>query len=162
MNVILLSGKICSGKTTYAKSLVKQGNTVYLGTDEIMLKLFPRHMENHDEICARVTEYLKVKAVEIAKAGATVIFDGAGWQRAARQETKTYFEGNGIPCELHYVDVQNEKWQQFIENRNREVENKFSDAYYIDDGLLQKCLAAFEPPQPDEVDVHVLDGVVKR
>ena len=135
---------------------------MYLGTDELMLKLFPRFYENYDEAVGKVIEYLKEKAVEICKAGANVVFDGAGWQCSDRQAMKNFFKGLGIPCELHYIDISNNKWQKFIANRNREVKNEKCSAYYIDDGLLQKCLRLFEPPNPAEVDVYVLDGIVKE
>ena len=49
--VILICGKICCGKTTYAKKLVKEQNTVLLSCDEITLALFGQYIgEKHDEI----------------------------------------------------------------------------------------------------------------
>lgn len=38
--VILICGKICSGKSTYAEQLRVQNNAVVLSTDEITLALF--------------------------------------------------------------------------------------------------------------------------
>ena len=37
---ILICGKICSGKSTYAARLKKETNAVLLSVDEIMLDLF--------------------------------------------------------------------------------------------------------------------------
>ena len=39
-NVFLICGKICSGKSTYAKKLAKTHNAVILSVDEIMLAIF--------------------------------------------------------------------------------------------------------------------------
>ena len=38
--VILICGKICGGKTTYAKSLIKANSAVLLSTDEITVALY--------------------------------------------------------------------------------------------------------------------------
>ncbi|MDR0818907.1 MAG: ATP-binding protein [Oscillospiraceae bacterium] len=38
--VILLRGKICGGKTTYAHKLMTQINAALLSADEIMLAMF--------------------------------------------------------------------------------------------------------------------------
>ena len=47
--VILICGKICSGKTTYAKSLIKEKSAVLLSVDEITIILFgPNGGKGHD------------------------------------------------------------------------------------------------------------------
>ena len=47
--VIMTCGKICCGKTTYARCLQAAGNAVILSIDEITLSLFPEGAgEMHD------------------------------------------------------------------------------------------------------------------
>ena len=41
--VIMLCGKICSGKSTYANSISKQEKAVILSVDEITLALFGQY-----------------------------------------------------------------------------------------------------------------------
>lgn len=50
---ILLCGRICAGKTTYAKRLGKTRGAVCLSCDELMLALFGQQLgDRHDEIVA--------------------------------------------------------------------------------------------------------------
>lgn len=42
--VIMVCGKICSGKSTYAECLRKKNNAVLLSIDEIMLAMFGQHV----------------------------------------------------------------------------------------------------------------------
>ncbi|MDE6745031.1 MAG: ATP-binding protein, partial [Oscillospiraceae bacterium] len=56
--VILICGKICSGKSFYAERLRKEHGAVMLSVDEITLSLFGQHIgEKHDEICERTQKY---------------------------------------------------------------------------------------------------------
>lgn len=78
--VILICGKICSGKTTYAKNIMDKTNAVILSVDEITLALFGQHLgEKHDEITEKTEKYLLKKAVEIISIGVNVIFDWGFW-----------------------------------------------------------------------------------
>jgi len=52
--VILICGKICSGKTTYAKNIMEKNKAVLLSVDEITLTLFGQHLgSEHDEIAKK-------------------------------------------------------------------------------------------------------------
>jgi len=41
--VIMTCGKICSGKSTYAKQICIENHAVILSVDEIMLSIFGQH-----------------------------------------------------------------------------------------------------------------------
>ena len=52
--VIMTCGKICCGKSTYARRLQAAGNAVILSIDEITLSLFPEGAgEMHDTYARR-------------------------------------------------------------------------------------------------------------
>ena len=61
--VYLICGKICSGKSYYAKALKEKYNAVILSTDE---------------------------ATEICKAGANVILDWGFWTKENRSDISAY------------------------------------------------------------------------
>lgn len=74
--IILICGKICSGKTYYARRLREAKNAVILSTDEATYDLTQNEQgPSYDAFAARVNRYLRKKAVEIARAGANVILD---------------------------------------------------------------------------------------
>lgn len=57
--VHLLCGKVCSGKSHYAKSLAAELGAITLSMDELMLSLFDERLgANHDLVAARSKAYL--------------------------------------------------------------------------------------------------------
>lgn len=153
--VYLICGKICSGKTYYAKSLKEKCNAVILSTDEVTYDLINNEQGDFYNIFAqRVNNYLKKKAVEICKAGANVILDWGFWTKENRNDISVYLKSHDICYEWHYIDVEDDTWNRNIEERNRRIEegNGGSD-FYVDEGLLNKLLSMFEVPDKNEIDV---------
>lgn len=154
--VILICGKICVGKTTYAEKLRGEGNAVLLSVDEIMLAVFGQYAgERHDEYVRNVQQYIFDKSLEILEAGADVLLDCGFWTKAHRDYSKEFYKQRGILCELHLIDISDEEWRRRIEKRNGEVSAGDKNAYFVDENLLKKVEGGYEPPAPDEVDVWV-------
>jgi len=152
--VILICGKICSGKTTYAKNIMDKTNAVILSVDEITLALFGQHLgEKHDEITEKTEKYLLKKAVEIISIGVNVIFDWGFWTHKKREFITDYFKGLNINIEWHYVDVDKETWYKNVQKRNKDIENNIEDAYFIDDNLAEKFWNIFEEPKKEEINI---------
>lgn len=153
--VILICGKICSGKSYYANQLKNKENAVILGTDEVTYYLFENNLgDKHDEMGIRINRYLMKKAVEIVKAGCNVILDWGFWTRHQRKEITEYFDANNIKVEWHFVDVDDETYQKNIDERNKKVLNGQSGSdFYVDEGLLNKVLTLFEKPDKSEIDI---------
>lgn len=104
--VFLICGKICSGKSYYAKTLKDKYNAVILSTDEVTFDLIRNEQgEFYNVFAERVNLYLRKKAVEICKVGANVILDWGFWTRNDRQSISDYFKSQGIAYEWHYLDV---------------------------------------------------------
>ena len=154
--VILICGKICSGKSTYAEQLRIQNNAVLLSTDEITLALFGQHCgDKHDDYVERTQNYLFNKSLELIEVGINVILDWGFWSREGRRRLTDFYDSLNIPCEWHYIDVDDQTWYKNILERNSRVLNDNSGSdYYLDEGLLCKCLSLWEAPTEDEIDVR--------
>ncbi len=153
--IICICGKIASGKSYYAKSLKEKENAVILGTDEATYDLIKNEQGDFYPIFAkRVNRYLRKKAIEIVKAGATVILDWGFWTARERAEISAYFQSQKVAYEWHYIEIDAKSWRQNIEERNKRIEqgNGGSD-FYVDEGLIKKLLSKFEEPQKEEMDV---------
>ena len=151
--VIMTCGKICSGKSTYAKKLQKENKAVILSIDELMLALFGGDAgEKHDEYVERIKGYLYQKSLEIVAAGTDVILDWGFWMKKERDFARSFYVENGIANEFHYIGVDDNEWRRRIDKRNRDILAGKSDAYYIDEGLAAKFTAIFEKPDPSEMD----------
>ena len=155
--VMAICGKICSGKSYYAKQIKEKENAVILSIDEATYDLIDNEQgELYDVFAERVNKYLMKKAVEIVKVGCNVILDWGFWTKAARQETTKYFNQFGIDVEWHYVDIEQSRWKQLIEERNNKIKNGNGGSdFYVDEGLIEKLLSKFEEPTRDEMDIWI-------
>ena len=153
--IIAICGKICCGKTYYANQIREKESAVILSCDELTKDLFDNDLgENHDAMALRIWYYFKKKSVELVNAGCTVILDWGFWSLKDRKSMTEFYREKNIPCEWHYIDVDDETWYRNIEERNRKVlENNGGSDYYLDEGLMNKLLSKWEEPSHDEIDV---------
>ena len=152
--VYLICGKICSGKSTYAEQLRIQNNAVLLSTDEITLALFGQHCgDKHDDYVERTHSYLFNKSLELIEVGINVILDWGFWMKEERDYAREFYNSRNIECEFHYIDISDETWKARLKKRNSAILTEETTAYYVDDGLAQKCASIFEMPNADEIDV---------
>lgn len=157
--VIFICGKICCGKSTYAEKLRVKNKAVILSIDEIMLNIFGQYAgEKHDEYAARTEKYLLGKSLELVDGGINVVLDWGSWTKAKRSEIRDFFTSRGIDFELHCIDITDEVWKERIDKRNGVVSEENNDAYYVDENLIAKFKAAYEPLCEDEIDVLVKSG----
>lgn len=161
--VIMVCGKICSGKSTYAEHLRKQNNAVLLSIDEIMLSMFGQYVgEMHDEYVARTEKYLFGKSLEIIDSGIDVILDWGVWTKSERAEARDFYKSRGIAFELHYIDISDAVWRERIAKRNKLISEGSLDAYYVDENLAAKFGTIFEPPTDKEIDRRVLTYEIRK
>lgn len=153
--VILVCGKICSGKSYYSKLIKDSLNAVIISPDEATYELINNEQgEFYNIFSERLGKYLTKKVGEIAQAGANVIFERGLWTKEDREKTVKYYRARNIECEIHYVSVDDETWKKNIAERNKRVEdgNGGSD-FYLDEGLMKKLESFWEEPTEDEIDV---------
>ncbi|MDO4862927.1 MAG: ATP-binding protein [Ruminococcus sp.] len=154
--VIMLCGRLCSGKSTYAERLRGELGAVVLSVDELMIALLGRETgDMHDEYVRRAKSYLFGKAADIAGAGADVVLDQGFWSRSERNEARAFFASRGVDRELRYLRISDDEWARRIDKRNAEVAAGRSDAYFVDDGLRAKFISMFEEPDEREADVTI-------
>jgi len=140
--IIAVCGKVCSGKTYYAQKLKEKENAILLSCDEITAALFNNDLgTNHDEITAKIQNYLKIKSAELVKIGCTVILDWGFWTFESRHCLTEYYRLQNIPCQWHYIDVDEQTWRKNIEERNSRILNGNGGSdYFMDEDLMNKLL----------------------
>lgn len=153
--VIIVCGKICSGKSYYSNSIKDSLNAVIISPDEATYELINNEQgEFYNVFSERLNKYLTKKVGEIAQAGANVIFERGLWSKEDRKNIREYYKNKGIECEIHYVCVDDDTWKQnIIERNNRIDEGKGGSDFYLDEGLLKKLKSKWEEPNKEEIDV---------
>ena len=154
--VILICGKICCGKTTYAQKMCAENNAVLLSVDEITLALFGQHCgDKHDEYVERTEKYLLNKSLELIQKNINVVLDWGFWTKAERESVKEFYKSRDIKCELRYLEISDEIWMQRLEKRNNAVLKKEASAYFMEYNMAEKFSSMFEKPTEDEIDAII-------
>ena len=153
--VILVCGKICSGKSYYSRQIKEQLNAVIISPDEATYELINNEQgEFYNIFSERLNKYLTRKAGEIAKAGANVIFERGLWSREERKLIRDYYKEKNVECEIHYVYIDDETWKRNIKKRNKKVlDGNGGSDFYLNEGLMKKLESKWEEPTEEEYDV---------
>ena len=153
--IILLCGKICSGKTFYANQIKDKENAIVLSVDELTFYMFDNKKgENYIDLTRRAINYFKEKSLDIVNKGVNVILDIGLWNSNQRAEIKRFFDEKGVYIELHYIYVDDESWEKNIKERNRRIDKGDKEMdFYVTETLKEKMLKFWEEPAEDEVDV---------
>ena len=155
-SVIMTCGRICCGKSTYARRLRDERGGVILSIDDLMLALFPEGAgEMHDTYVRRTEAYLLEQSLQILESGADVILDWGLWTRAQRERLRAFYTGHGVEYEIHYLRISPEEWERRIRKRNARQNEEEPPAYFVDEGLLRKVESLFEEPSDTEIDVLI-------
>ena len=149
MKIILLIGRLCCGKTTYAQSLP---GTLLLSSDELMQTMFPDGAgTEHDQYARRSHAYLFHLARQSARAGVTPVLDFGFWTPAMRRHAIEALEG--FELDWRWLTISEEEWARRIARRNAAIQagqGRPSD-YFVDEGLLQKARSLFVDPTEEEL-----------
>ncbi len=149
--IYLFCGKICSGKTYYAKKLAAEKQAMILSCDELMLSVLPEDLGDEYGIYSeKCKSYLHKMAVEMVKAGCNVILDWGFWYQREREEISEFYKSHNVAFEWYYIDTSEEKRRENIRKRNDEVVKEENQSYFVDEGLFEKCNTLFEVPDEEE------------
>ena len=157
--VILICGRLCSGKTTYAREICRKSKAVMLSVDELMLSLLDPYLgDRHEYYTEKAQKYLFDRSLDILEAGADVVLDWGFWTNASREYAREFYKSRGIPCEMHYIVIDEAEWKARIAKRNESVAAGEISAYFVDENLAEKFEGMFELPRYDEIEVIVNGG----
>lgn len=150
--VLIMCGKICSGKSTYAEKLKLENKAVILSVDELTLALFENQAgEKLDFYVEKLKEYFLKKSLDIVEAGADVILDWGFWTKKERDYAREFYDSRNISYQFYYMNVGIDEWKNRILKRNQEIKREQLEAYPIDKGLLSKVEKMFEEPDRKEL-----------
>lgn len=155
--VILVCGKVCSGKSTYAKAIKEKYNAILLSYDELMQAVLPdQQTEVSKTLQAGIQEYLFAKSEELIKADVSVIMDLGFETREDRMNASTFYHQRQIEFEWHYVEDSERIWKKNILNRNQKIRAGILKKDILSEEQADLLAAAFEEPKRYEIDKHII------
>lgn len=155
--VLIMCGKICSGKSTYAEKLKLENKAVILSVDELTLALFENQAgEKLDFYVEKLKEYFLKKSLDMVEAGADVILDWGFWTKKERDYAREFYDSRNISYQFYYMNVGIDEWKKRISKRNQGIKREQLEAYPIDKGLLSKVEKMFEEPDRKELKAMII------
>lgn len=155
--VMILIGRIASGKTHYAKELKKKRELMLLSCDDLMLTLFDGCLgEKHREIEDRCYTFLFGQAEQLIEMGIDVALDFGFWTAQSRRNAKKYFKDRNIKAKAIYFNPDKEIRESRLAMRNIQLSSSTRREYIIEPQLLEKLDAKFEEPTSEEYDYVIV------
>jgi predicted kinase len=147
--VLLLCGPVGSGKSSFARALVKGVGAVHLSLDEWMIRLFGRELQRaeHQAKLGACYALLIDHAATLALSGVTVVLDGGFWHRRLRDGARSKLEARGVEYSLCVFELPDEERWARLERRNAAL-GEFD--YEITREMFDFFATCYEPPEPDE------------
>ncbi|MEH6527437.1 MAG: ATP-binding protein [Sneathiella sp.] len=145
----LVCGKIGSGKSTIARKLADNSNTVLLSEDVWLSSLYPgeiKDLRDYVRCSGRLKTVLEEYIKQLLAAGITVVLDFPANTIEGRLWSKALFEEAGVAHELHYLDVADEICKARLHARNAAGVHPFQTT----DAEFDLISSYFAPPTEDE------------
>jgi predicted kinase len=146
----VMVGLPCSGKTTYARQLAREGNALVLTLDVWHVALFGDdvgHAE-HDARHQTIEQLMWDVAKHVLALGGDVVLDFGCWARVERDDYRIRAKEVGANFQLHYLDVPYPELYRRLEIRNR---TPAEGVFVIPTTEMDKYIPLFQPPTEDEL-----------
>ena len=72
-----------------------------------------------------------------------------------RESVKEFYKSRTIDCELHYIEISDETWEQQLNKRNKEILENKTKAYYLEHNRALEFASMFKKPDNEEIDIFV-------
>lgn len=151
----MICGAVGAGKTTYSLALSRQLGAIHFSIDQWMVALFgkdspqPARWDWIIERVHRCEAQMAQVAVQCARLGVPAILDQAFLRIEDRTRFAAIAEKEGLPVQLHFVDVPaDERWRR-VEARNAERGQTFS--VEVPRGIFDFVERVWQPPTAAEM-----------
>lgn len=144
------SGKMGVGKTTYAKTLAKKVEGLYLSEDNILTSFYPTEINDIKDYITysiRIKPFLKEHILSLLHLGNTIIMDFPGNTIKQRQWFKELLDDSDAEHELLYLKATDELCLTHINKRRSEQPKRHR---FDTKEVFHKMTSYFEEPRDEE------------
>lgn len=155
--VLLLCGKVASGKTTFAKQYVEtHPQTIILSVDECMYEVLRECPGRAARVImeGNILRYFYSLSLQLLDQGFTVIIDHGYWLAQERKEAGAYFHTRNILATLCYIEIDEATQCQRLQYRNEHIENRKQNV--ITENMRKSFDPLFQEPNAKECESYEL------
>ncbi|MBA4316630.1 AAA family ATPase [Limnobacter profundi] len=143
-------GKMGAGKSTLARRLADQSNSLLLSEDQWLAALYPdsiHSLNDYVRLSRRLKSVLRSQVVSLLRMGVNVVMDFPGNTRTQRQWFREVIDEAGCPHELVYLDRPDSVCIEQLSKR-RELEPE--RAKFDTERTFYAITAYFQAPEDNE------------
>ncbi|WP_417068748.1 AAA family ATPase [Niveibacterium terrae] len=147
--IVLCCGKVCSGKSTYARRLEAERGFLLLSADEWMLRLNGEIADREEfaDKLSRCKALIADLALDLLARGIDVVLDSGFWTREERTEARALFAKAGHRVSLLHFALPDERQRANLATRNG---GPAGFHYAFDEATVLQLNRLFEAPDEDE------------
>ena len=151
-----MCGLAGSGKSTYARDLEERGWTRFSIDSEAWQMGFVDAAAVPAEVALEIRARQRDAIARALDAGEDVVVDYSFWSRAQREDYRALGRSHGATVEVVYLETP----EAVVRRRLAARCGAHADDFVVDAELLDRYVAGFEAPGPDEHDVTVISTAV--
>jgi len=151
-----MCGLAGSGKSTYARRLQARGWTRFSIDSEAWQMGFVDAAAVPAEVALEIRARQRDAIARALDAGEDVVVDYSFWSRAQREDYRALGRSHGATVEVVYLETP----EAVVRRRLAARCGAHADDFVVDAELLDRYVAGFEAPGPDEHDVTVISTAV--
>jgi len=159
--VHIMSGLICSGKTTLANILAKRHDAEVFSADDWMIDLlgpdFP--VESFQLHGDGVKALIWNAATRFLSRGVDVVLDFSLWFRWERDKFHNLAREVGAEPQLYQLNTSDELLWSRLRARNANLPR---GTFFISEETFEMWRLSLEPAQPEENPVRVISGIIEE
>ncbi|GHB42333.1 cell division protein ZipA [Pseudovibrio japonicus] len=147
--LLLVCGKIASGKSTLLAHQVKEHDAVLIDQDEWLATLFPgelKTLEDFVKYSSRLKQALGPHIVTLLQQGVSVALDFPANTARDRLWLQNLYKAANATHELHFLDIPDEVCKERLWARNKSGKHQFT----VTEEQFDQFTKHFQAPSKDE------------
>jgi predicted kinase len=148
--LVLLCGKMASGKSTLARKLANRENAVLLVQDDFLNALFPGEITDilgFVKCSSRLQNALAPHVCALLSKGTSVVLDFPGNTKPQRAWFRELIERANVKHELHFIEAPDALCKSQLRDRSKALP---PGRPWTTDADFEAITAYFQPPSEDE------------
>jgi predicted kinase len=143
-------GKMAAGKSTLAKKIAEEQNTILLVEDYLLAQLYPGEIidiQSYIKYSRRLKVAIAPHIIDLLAKGLSVVLDFPANTVEQRKWFRQLFESARTSHQLYFIDATDDLCKQQLKIRSKDPSKASA---FDNDAVFEEITKYFQPPSADE------------